>query len=192
MSNESWLKGNFANFVWFQSLWFTCVLGATYPIVWSISVALVLAYTWMVSSDITRQKFIAIAVTVVLGIGLENLWLQLDFLTYLGPQVMPLDVVFPPFWIVFLWFGLAMSFLYSLKWMQGKPVLAALLSFIACPISYYSAERLGAVSVNMSFEVMLVSIALSWALVIPLLIELTRYLDFAEEGLEKEVVKSEY
>lgn len=179
MFRPNWLKSNFVNFVWFQVLWFFCVLGTNLPALWFGAIFMTLGYVWVMRDELNKQKILAVAITVALGIGLDNLWLQLGFLSYLGPQSY-LVAGFPPFWIVLLWFGLALAFQYSLRWLQGRAALAAIFSFIACPISYYSAERLGALTVNATPTVFFASVALSWALVIPLLMELNRYLEASE------------
>lgn len=73
-----------------------------------------------------------------------------------------------PLWMVALWVNFAATLNYSMKWLHGHPVLAALLGAIAGPLTYYTGSQLGAIEIK--GNIALFMIALQWLIATPLLV----------------------
>ena len=85
------------NFVCFQALWFSCVLGAgAYEMHWLAlgSLLPIGILTWF---SPTRSADFAIAtIAICAGLVMDNLWVALGILSY------P-DTAYAPYWIGVLW-----------------------------------------------------------------------------------------
>ena len=80
-----------------------------------------------------------------------------------------------PLWMTALWANFAMLLDHSLRWLRGRPALAAIAGAIGGPAAYLGGERLGAVAIAGGYGVFL--LAAVWAAAMPLLAELSgRYL----------------
>jgi hypothetical protein len=78
-----------------------------------------------------------------------------------------------PLWILAMWVLFATALRSSLRWLQGRPALAALFGAVGGPLSYAAAARMGACR----FEQPVVSalaLGVAWAVITPLLVALAR------------------
>lgn len=74
-----------------------------------------------------------------------------------------------PAWMVALWVNFACTLHASLRWLLGRPLLAALLGALGGPLSYAAGARLGALSLGGDATGSLVAVAIEWAVALPLL-----------------------
>ncbi len=142
------------NFVFFQFLWFSCVLGAgAYDLHWLAVGALVPigVLTWYSE---TRSADIAVAVVALcMGLIIDNLWVNLGILSY------P-DYVFAPYWIAILWIGLGLTVNHSMSWFRDRLFIGPVVVGAFAPVTYLTGQRFGAVVVE---ELVLTAIiSLSW------------------------------
>ena len=155
------------NFIAFQIVWFSCVLGASWGYGWLPPLATVVFVAMHFSmSQVRRSDFQVLVLAMCIGICLATLWSLLGILQYASQPLPPL----PPLWIICLWAAFALTLNHSLVWMQRNLYLAALLAAIGSPLSYYGAQKLGAVVWVDSFAV-IAATAISWSLVVPLLLK---------------------
>ena len=160
--------------LWMQSLWFSAVLGAARGQLWLASIVLIGFVFWEFRP--TRRvygDFQLMLVTVLLGLILDTTWVRLGWLHYTGAWAISERA---PLWILFLWAGLALTINHSLAWLQSRLMLAALLGAIFSPLSYLAAARLEAVTIVSEPESLFIALSLSWAIVLPLLLWLAKYL----------------
>jgi hypothetical protein len=68
-----------------------------------------------------------------------------------------------------------------LKWLQGRLLLASVLGAIGGPLTYFAGIKLGAATAGTSMPVLLVVIAVTYALITPLFLEAARRLPAALE-----------
>jgi len=54
----------------------------------------------------------------------------------------------PPPWLVVIWMQFAMTFHYSLRWLNGRPSRAALFGGLGGPLAFYAGRRLGIVDLH--------------------------------------------
>ena len=70
----------------------------------------------------------------------------------------------------------AMTLNVSMRWLRGKPKLAALLGFYGGPASYIAGQALGGIVLVNQFAA-LAALAIGWAVIMPLLMRLSESLD---------------
>ena len=73
-----------------------------------------------------------------------------------------------PWYLLLLWIGLVWSFNHSLAWLQGVPWWGlSLIGAVAGGLSYYAAQRLGALHWGLEPWLSITVIAAQWALLLP-------------------------
>ena len=159
-----------ANTVFLQVLWFAVILGAAHEWMTPAFVCFFLFSLYHLSyAENPKQEIGVIIIATLLGSTLDSVWVQLGWLKF-GYAIPAAG--FAPFWIAILWAGLGLTLNHSLRWLQNRLLLAAALSMISAPLSYFAASRLGAVEIlNPLFYPML---SLSWAVLIPSLLIFAR------------------
>jgi hypothetical protein len=156
--------GAIVNFVLFQIGWFACVLGAAngYALEGAMVAALIVLGHVVHAARPGREALLAGA-AALLGLAFENLLV-------LAGWVVPQGGVY---WLVALWALFATTLNSSLRALQSRPGIAALLGAAGGPLAYYAGERLGALDM-LQPATMLAALALGWALAAPSLLLLAR------------------
>jgi len=134
----------------FQVTWFAAVVGGTGAALASCGV--LAAHT--LARGTARADLTLSALTGVLGLGLDTLWIHTGVLDYHGSLLAPV-------WIVALWVAVGLSLNHSLAIILGRPILAAVLVIGACPMSYLGGAALGGVEIPS--PPLLAAVALTWA-----------------------------
>ena len=162
------------NFAVFQAAWTAAVLGAAggWPLLGVAAVAAALAWHLPRSAQPAQEARLAVAVTAV-GLVFETLRLLLHDTVY--PSGQPVAVL-PPYWLIALWTLMAISLNVTLRWLRGRWALAALLGAVGGPLAFLGGERLGGARFTEP-AVALTSLALGWALLMPLLVALAQRFD---------------
>ncbi len=141
------------NFVFFQMLWFSCVVGAgAYGLHWLALGALVpiSALTWFSS---TRLADFAVAVVALcVGLIIDNLWVTFGILSY--PEN-----TFAPYWIALLWVGLGLTVNHSMALFRDHTLLGAVVVGLFAPVTYLAGQRFGSVTVEDVWLTPLISLA---------------------------------
>ena len=168
---RSWVV---ANVLVMQVGWFACVLGAAqgYPSFGALlALPIVGWHLGRAARALPELKLIACAVG--LGALLDAAMLASGALVYPNGQWAPL---LTPFWMAALWAEFATSLNVSLRWLKGRPLLAAILGAVAGPLSLMAGMRLGAAHFN-DPTLALGLFAVGWAIAMPLLLRLSRRFD---------------
>ena len=75
-----------------------------------------------------------------------------------------------------MWMLFATTLNVSMQWLRARPLLAALMGFVAGPLSYVAGEKLGGMTfVNETAA--LAALAIGWAVMMPLLMRLATRLN---------------
>lgn len=156
------------NIVLFQAGWFACLLlSGIYPVLIT-AIILCAHYTIVVPKTQRFPETVLLFKALVIGFLLEVFYLYFGILVKVGGES-PLSLL-PPVWLLLIWVLFATTFRHGLLWLKHKPWLSALFAAVAAPISYYSGAALNtAMDLGESTGVSLLVIAISWALVFPLL-----------------------
>jgi len=163
-----------ADFALFQLAWFICVTQAACrrPGLGIVAVAAFVALQWA-RSDRRQAELILVAIAVALGLAWDTALLQSGLVRYAAAG--PLAGT-APVWILALWALFAAVLRGPLRWLQGRPLLAAALGAAGGPASYAAAGRLGACELTRGTATLVV-LGLGWALFTPLLVEAARRLE---------------
>jgi hypothetical protein len=131
------------NFVVFEAGWFACVIGAARheARVGLVAAAAILLGSLIVAGRAWPRQLLLLASVALIGFCWDSLLSVAGLTVYAGSFF---GHQLAPAWIVALWALFAMTLDVSLRWLQGRTVLAMALGFIAAPLSYYGGVRMGA------------------------------------------------
>lgn len=131
-----------------------------------IAACLLFATLQFAFSDSRRGDLLAMSCAFVIGCLLDGLWSATGWVAYASPT----PALFAPSWILALWVAFAMTFNHSLRWMRGRPVLAAALGAVGGPLAYWGAERVfSAVTLPSPPGFTLAVLAVGWGIAVPLI-----------------------
>ena len=81
-----------------------------------------------------------------------------------------------PYWIITMWMLFATTINLSMRWMRGRPWLAAAFGLIGGPLAYYGGHKIGGI-VFVNEMAALAMLAIGWAVMMPILMRLGETLD---------------
>lgn len=160
------------NIIGFQIGWFACVLGAAYgyPLLGPLVALPVIGLHLMRQTD--RAAEIALMLFVALiGSTYDQTLMWFGLVGY-SASIWSLDLL--PIWMITLWLLFATTLNVSLKWLQGRYLIAAMFGFIGGPLAYWGGAKLGAIHWLQHFELLL-ALAIGWAVLMPVLAWLAAY-----------------
>ena len=155
------------NFVLFQIGWFACLLlDNLLPLVVTAAI-LGLHFFVIVSPTHRRDEALLLLKVLCVGLLLEWVYLRMGVLVNLDGTVLP------SLWLLMIWVLFGSTFRYSLAWIRNYVWLASLFASVAAPLSYYAGANLNdSVTLGDSLLISLGFIAVSWALVFPVLMKI--------------------
>ncbi len=158
------------NIVLFQLGWWCAVLGAAHHhlLLGPCVIAVVLLLYILPNRRRTRALSLVL-VALALGAAGE-VSLRALGMTAFSPE--PWSIAGVPVWMVALWGLFATTLTSSLRWLQGRWLIASLFGAVGGSLSYVAGARLGALDLPASASLWVV--ALLWALALPLMSELAR------------------
>lgn len=166
------MTGRRLNFVAFQITWFACVLsaGAGRPIV-GVLVALVHLAVHLCVVPRRRPELARVISAMALGLIGDSALTALSCIAFTGPArsgpggAVGLTAV----WMLMLWASFATTLRYSLRWLRGRPVLAAGFGAVGGPLAYWAAARLGAIEFPRGLATATLGVGVLWLGATPLL-----------------------
>jgi hypothetical protein len=148
------------NYAGFQAGWFACVAGAGKGLFWlGPAAAVLLLGAHLAASPDPRGELRRVALVAAFGLLLEALALRLGLHAYAGG--------FLPAWVAALWLLFAATLGSSLAWLEGRPLLAAVLGAAAGPLSFRAGIGLGAGAFLGSPAAGSLVLSALWALALP-------------------------
>ena len=165
---------NLINFVLFQLVWFAAVGGAAEGMLWvgpAAGLAFLGAHLYMTSPERRVYEARYVLAVMVGGALLDSGLFSSGITSYPtseGAWPGAIDWLVPG-WIMALWLGFACLPRFSLGWVSGKPVLAAVFGAIGGPLSYYGGARMGAVALHPDAWPTIVALAIEYAVAMPIL-----------------------
>ncbi len=163
-----------ANVFLFQVAWFVAILGAARGLPWVgvIAVAVVVGAHIARARMPGRELALVLAATVI-GAVFETILVRAGLLQFSGGVLLAGTA---PVWMVALWSNFATTLNVSLRVLHHRLLSAALLGAVGAPLAYYAGSQLGAVRMP-DVRSALVTIAIGWTLLTPLLLLGARRLD---------------
>ena len=156
------------NMVLYQATWLAAVAGAGHGLWWpGLGVLAVFAALQLSLGPWRRADACLFVGVSLLGFVLDSTFAQLGLMQFQAAVPWP---GFAPVWMVALWTSFALTLNHSLAFLQGRPLLAALLGAIGAPLAYWAAGRgWHAVAFPLGVAPMFGTTAIAWALLMPLL-----------------------
>ncbi len=169
-----------ANLIGFQLGWLACVLGGAHGQPWlGVLLSLpILAWHFRHAEFAWREARLLLLVALSGGV-FDQLMLSLGLLGYPAAN-WPNQLL--PVWMWMLWMLFASTLNVSLRWLRGHALVGAILGLAGGPLAYLGASQLGAVQL-LQGPITLITIGLVWAVAMPAMIWLSKYLDgYTERG----------
>lgn len=163
--------GKALNAIGYQVIWSIGVLGAARGApAWGIAAALLFVLVQWSMSRYRRNDLLILVVSVMLGIAVDGAFNASGWLHYSAAQ----PALLAPLWVLAIWAAFALTVNHSLMFLQGRPLIAAMLGAIGGPLAYTGAARLGAVTWATPTMQLTLALAIAWGVAVPLLAELAR------------------
>lgn len=149
--------------------WGSCVLGAAWDY-HGLGIVVVLLLLTIHIAVIERNKihivFIVALMTMITGLLADTL---LIIIGTVEPNrwVMPFPLT--ALWDLMIWISFSLTLDRSLRFLQKRPFLAAILGAVIAPGTYYAAGRLGALRFSEPSYLGLIGVGVIWFFVMPLL-----------------------
>jgi Protein of unknown function (DUF2878) len=164
------MPGRALNFALYYAGWFACVLGPAWGYPWTgtaIALALIGCHLGLVQRR--GDELALMAAAALFGTVVDTLQIACGLLSF------PTGTVFgwlPPAWLIVLWAQFAATFHFSMKWLKGRPWLAAFFGAIGGPVAFDAGRRLGVVAFHPAFWPSLLSLSVVWASAVPFLMRI--------------------
>jgi hypothetical protein len=153
------------NYLLYQVGWFACILGAAWGHAWAGTCLGLLVVAAHLTLARRRRDELDLALwTAAIGVAVDTTQIGLGTLRFDAGTIV---AWLPPPWLVVIWMQFAMTFHYSLRWLNGRPSRAALFGGVGGPLAFYAGRQLGVVDLHPDLWPSLMSLAVLWSLAMP-------------------------
>lgn len=163
-----------ANFAIFQVGWLSTVIGAAQQKPWLGPVAALVALA--VHLRFARKPFEEVLLVItcaLIGASFDSMLVAAGWVSYQSGQF---SSFLAPYWIITMWMLFATTLNVSMRWLRGKPGLAASFGLYGGPAAYLAGQALGGIELTNTVAA-LAALAVGWAIMMPLLVWLSENLD---------------
>ncbi len=151
-------KWFWAQLIAFQILWFSAVIGRNEWII--LSLLLIAAHFMFTPSRGTDWRVIPIA---LIGITVDTMLTWGGFFVF---ETLPL-------WLGLIWIGFVLTLGHSMSWLRKLPTLMLVpIGAVAGTMAYLAGWKLEAVELPMGLTWTIATLAILWAILLPLLVQL--------------------
>jgi len=166
------------NVVLYQIGWFSCVIGAVrgYSVTGSL-LALLMMLIHLSLANSRKSELKLMFCVCLLGVMIDSIQQALGVFSF---KIEPDWPLWLPLWVFVIWAQFATLFRYALYWLTGRYLLAAAFGLAGGPLAYWGGVRLGAAEFGGNLLYSLVTLALVWALLTPVLFWISARFDSRE------------
>lgn len=165
------------NVVFFKVGWVSSVVGGANEMPWlgplAVSAA-VLLHLW--ASHRPSSELALILTCGLIGAAFDSVLVSLGWVGYASGIF---SEGFAPYWIITMWMLLGTTLNRSMRWLRGKPLLAAAIGLVSGPMAYLAGAKLGGIQF-IDQNAALLALGIGWAVVLPILVYLSTRLDGVE------------
>ncbi len=162
------------NLVAFDVAWFLSVFGGAKQMPWlgPLSVLVVLLVHFHAARNPFEEVLLVICCAII-GATFDSILVAAGWVTFSAGFF---SDYLTPYWIITMWMLFATTLNVSMRWLRGKPMLAATLGLFGGPAAYLTGEKIGGI-VLVDQVAALVALAIGWAIMLPMLMWLAENLD---------------
>ena len=158
----------------FKIGWLSSVFGGAQQLPWlGPLVVLAVIILHLFRAERPRAELLLILSAGLIGAFFDSLLVAAGWVTF--PSGMFSDTM-APYWIITMWMLFATTLNMSMRWMRGRPLLAAAFGFIGGPLAYLAGHKIGGI-LFIEQTTALAVLALGWAIIMPVLMRLGESLD---------------
>ena len=162
------------NVVVFQIAWLLSVIGGAQQMPWlGPAAALIALVLHLRAARKPFEEVLLVLTCGLIGAGFDSVLVSAGWVT---DKAGLFSEYFAPYWIITMWMLFAMTLNVSMRWLRGKPKLAAFLGFYGGPASYIAGQALGGI-ILVNQTAALAALAIGWAIMMPMLMWLAENLD---------------
>ena len=162
------------NIAVFQVAWLLSVIGGAQQMPWLGPLAVFIGLLGhLKAARRPFDEFLLVLTCGFIGAFFDSVLVATGWVTYKAGLF---SEHLAPYWIITMWMLFAMTLNVSMRWLRGKPKLAALLGAYGGPASYFGGEALGGIVIVNPLAAY-TTLALGWALIMPVLMRLSENLD---------------
>ena len=162
------------NIAAFEIAWFSSVLGAARQMPWLGPVTVLVVLTFHLHA--ARKPFEEVLLVLscaLIGATFDSFLVATGWVTY---EAGLFSDYLAPYWIIAMWMLFATTLNVSMRWLRGKPGIAALFGFVGGPASYIAGQELGGIVLD-NEPAALFALAVGWSVIMPSLVWLAENLD---------------
>jgi hypothetical protein len=167
----------------FKLGWISSVVGGAQQIPWLGPVVVFAA----VALHLSRAQRPSSELVLILSCGLigavfDSVLVAASWVTF--PSGMFSELM-APYWIVTMWMLFGTTINLSMRWMRGRPLLASAFGFVGGPLAYLGGHKIGGIQF-VDQPAAIAMLAIGWAVMMPLLMQLGERLDGVSPGLPRD------
>ena len=168
------------NFAAFQVGWFSSVIGAAKQMPWLGPLAFIVVLAIHLRQARRPHAELALIIACgAIGVFFDSLLVVFGWVSYPSGQF---SEFLAPYWIVTMWMLFGTTLNLSMRWLKGRPFLAAAFGAVGGPASYIAGQKLGGI-VFVDYASAIIALAIGWAIFMPLLLAMARRFDGMSEAL---------
>lgn len=154
------------NFLFFQLLWFSAVLGAANDYAWAAPLCLAVFVIFHFTCFVKHRyaDILLLALCILLGLVIDSIGSHFGWVEFVYYTFKPIT----PLWLLCLWAGFALTINHSMRWIKAHVILGGVAGAVFGPLSYYAGWQAGAMQWVEPFSTALF-ISAAWSLVMPVL-----------------------
>jgi hypothetical protein len=155
--------------------WLACILGASHGYHWLgliVVPILFVIHITLVETHKIRTVFTVALITMGIGFFADTLLIVLGAVE---PKRWIMPPPFIPLWDLMIWANFSLALDVSLRYLQKKPLAAAILGAALAPGTYFAGDRLGALHFAEPMGRSLVWVGVVWFFVMPGLSLMARF-----------------
>lgn len=162
------------NIVFFKIGWLSSVVGGANDMPWLGPLAVFVAVVLHLSVSHRPASELALILTCgLIGAAFDSALVSFGWVSYASGVF---SEGLAPYWIITMWMLLGTTLNRSMRWLQGKPLLAAAIGAVSGPLAYVGGAKIGGIQF-VDQAAALVMLSVGWAIVLPVLMYLASCLD---------------
>ena len=158
----------------FKVGWLSSVIGGAQQLPWlGPLVVLIAVGIHLARAERPRSEFMLIISCGLIGAVFDSALVAAGWVTFPSGMISESTA---PYWIVTMWMLFGTTINLSMRWMRGRPVLAAAFGFIGGPLAYLAGHKIGGIGF-VDQTAALAMLAIGWAVIMPMLMHIGERLD---------------